>query len=107
MTTMHAQQIPAQSKMESNTNQSFVITETNAQLDLATLLKDANIPIKFVTTTTFAQLILAQTDNVSLLLLFVSNNHARLSLAIKALEYAFMLLSIVMTATHVPLIPAI
>jgi hypothetical protein len=107
MTTMHAQEISAQLTMELNTFQLFVITQTNVQLDLVTLLKDANTPTKFVTITMHAQLILAQTDNASSLLLFANNKIARPFLATKTLENASMLMSIVTTAMHVPLTAAI
>jgi len=76
MTTMHVPLILALSKMVLHTNLLFVIMETNAQLDLAIPLKDANTPTKFVMITMLAPLILALTEIVSTLLLFALAKHA-------------------------------
>jgi hypothetical protein len=93
--------------MESNTLQSPVITETNAASDLVMLFKDANIPIKYVTIITLAQLILAQTETVFTLLLFAKLKHARTLFVTPTLENAFTPLLTVMTAMLAQLMLAI
>jgi hypothetical protein len=98
---------PATAKMESNTLQSPVITETNAVSDLVMLFSDANIPLKYVTIITHAQLILAQMETVFSLLLFAKLNHARPLLVTPTLENAFTLLLTVMTTMLAQLMLAI
>jgi hypothetical protein len=93
--------------MESNTLQSLVITETNAVSDLVMLFSDANIPLKYVTIITHAQLILAQMETVFSLLLFAKLNHARPLLVTPTLENAFTLLLTVMTTMLAQLMLAI
>jgi hypothetical protein len=104
MTTMHVPLILALLKTEFNTPLSFVITETNVPLDLVMLSEDANTWTKFVTITTCAQLTLAQMETAYTLQLFANNKTAKLFLVILLLENVSMLMLIVMTAMHVPLI---
>jgi hypothetical protein len=78
--------------MALNTLQLLAITETNALLDHATLFWDANILLKFVMTTTCAQLIHVPAEAVYILLLSVNNKAAKLFLVIPAPENVFMLM---------------